>query len=85
MADHLVQPGMIEIAIEPRSKADHQRLEAALADASQRGSFSAISASVQQLSGGLGSVSAAAAIAGVLKFQASADVFSQSQTCRHAQ
>ncbi|SDC83398.1 Predicted arabinose efflux permease, MFS family [Bradyrhizobium brasilense] len=40
-----------------------QALMSAIPDASQRGSFSAISASVQQLSGGLGSVFAAAIIA----------------------
>jgi predicted MFS family arabinose efflux permease len=40
-----------------------QALMSAIPDASQRGSFSAISASVQQLSGGLGSVLAAAIIA----------------------
>jgi predicted MFS family arabinose efflux permease len=40
-----------------------QALISAIPDASQRGSFSAISASLQQLSGGLGSVLAAAIIA----------------------
>jgi predicted MFS family arabinose efflux permease len=40
-----------------------QALMSAIPDASQRGSFSAISASLQQLSGGLGSVAAAAIIA----------------------
>jgi predicted MFS family arabinose efflux permease len=40
-----------------------QALISAIPDASQRGSFSAISASLQQLSGGLGSVAAAAIIA----------------------
>jgi predicted MFS family arabinose efflux permease len=40
-----------------------QALMSAIPDPSQRGSFSAISASVQQLSGGLGSVLAAAIIA----------------------
>ncbi|WGS20742.1 MULTISPECIES: MFS transporter [unclassified Bradyrhizobium] len=40
-----------------------QALMSAIPDASQRGSFSAVSASVQQLSGGLGSVLAAAIIA----------------------
>jgi predicted MFS family arabinose efflux permease len=40
-----------------------QTLISAIPDASQRGSFSAISASLQQLSGGLGSVLAAAIIA----------------------
>ncbi|MBR0794173.1 MFS transporter [Bradyrhizobium jicamae] len=40
-----------------------QALMSAIPDPSQRGSFSAISASVQQLSGGLGSVVAAAIIA----------------------
>nr|MCK7665411.1 MFS transporter [Bradyrhizobium sp. 2S1] len=40
-----------------------QALMSAIPDASQRGSFSAVSASVQQLSGGLGSVFAAAIIA----------------------
>jgi len=40
-----------------------QALMLAIPDANQRGSFSAISASVQQLSGGLGSVLAAAIIA----------------------
>jgi predicted MFS family arabinose efflux permease len=40
-----------------------QALMSAIPDASQRGSFSAISASLQQLSGGLGSVLAAAIIA----------------------
>ncbi|WP_426438191.1 MFS transporter [Bradyrhizobium genosp. P] len=40
-----------------------QALMSAIPDPSQRGSFSAISASVQQLSGGLGSVFAAAIIA----------------------
>lgn len=40
-----------------------QALMSAIPDASQRGSFNAVSASVQQLSGGLGSVFAAAIIA----------------------
>jgi predicted MFS family arabinose efflux permease len=40
-----------------------QALISAIPDASQRGSFSAVSASLQQLSGGLGSVFAAAIIA----------------------
>jgi Na+/melibiose symporter-like transporter len=40
-----------------------QALISAIPDASQRGSFSAVSASLQQLSGGLGSVLAAAIIA----------------------
>ena len=40
-----------------------QALMSAIPDPSQRGSFSAVSASVQQLSGGLGSVLAAAIIA----------------------
>ena len=40
-----------------------QALMSAIPDASQRGSFSAVSASLQQLSGGLGSVLAAAIIA----------------------
>jgi len=40
-----------------------QALITAIPDASQRGSFSAVSASLQQLSGGLGSVAAAAIIA----------------------
>ena len=40
-----------------------QALMSAIPDASQRGSFSAVSASLQQLSGGLGSVAAAAIIA----------------------
>ena len=40
-----------------------QALMSAIPDASQRGSFSAVSASVQQLSGGLGSVVAAAIVA----------------------
>jgi predicted MFS family arabinose efflux permease len=40
-----------------------QALMSAIPDASQRGSFSAVSASLQQLSGGLGSVVAAAIIA----------------------
>ncbi|WOH81767.1 MFS transporter [Bradyrhizobium sp. BEA-2-5] len=40
-----------------------QALMSAIPDASQRGSFSAVSASVQQLSGGLGSVAAAAIVA----------------------
>lgn len=40
-----------------------QALISAIPDASQRGSFSAVSASLQQLSGGLGSVFAAAVIA----------------------
>jgi len=40
-----------------------QALMSAIPDANQRGSFSAISASLQQLSGGLGSVLAAAIIA----------------------
>jgi Na+/melibiose symporter-like transporter len=40
-----------------------QALISAIPDANQRGSFSAISASLQQLSGGLGSVVAAAIIA----------------------
>ncbi|QPF84870.1 MFS transporter [Bradyrhizobium genosp. L] len=40
-----------------------QALMSAIPDASQRGAFSAVSASVQQLSGGLGSVVAAAIVA----------------------
>lgn len=40
-----------------------QALMSAIPDPSQRGSFSAVSASLQQLSGGLGSVLAAAIIA----------------------
>jgi Na+/melibiose symporter-like transporter len=40
-----------------------QALISAIPDANQRGSFSAISASLQQLSGGIGSVLAAAIIA----------------------
>ena len=40
-----------------------QALISAIPDPSQRGSFSAVSASLQQLSGGLGSVLAAAIIA----------------------
>jgi len=40
-----------------------QALISAIPEASQRGSFSAVSASLQQLSGGLGSVLAAAIIA----------------------
>ena len=40
-----------------------QALISAIPDASQRGAFSAVSASLQQLSGGLGSVLAAAIIA----------------------
>lgn len=40
-----------------------QALMSAIPDASQRGSFSAVSASLQQLSGGLGSLAAAAIIA----------------------